>query len=651
MRLVASPVLSEDDINAIESGYLQRDEAIARAVEREFNPASAPDPVQERLGFLAWMIQENLLEIKLAVVESAGKLGIYHEKVGIFEDEDDNVVVFVGSANESLGGYVSNFETFDVFCSWRSEDSDRVADRMQDFEALWADLTPSLRVLSFPRAAKEKLLEVRPTHLPKRDPDEKPDDGDGKDRTRPGITGWGAPTKPDGLELRKYQQKAVAAWLGADGRGSWRMATGTGKTINALSAITQVHKLLGKYGTGLGVVVVAPLRHLVSQWASEARRFGIDPLQCMGTKRAWAGMLSDGFAGVENGYHKFFMAIVTNDSFRSDEFQSVIRGFSGRLMLVADEMHNLGAPALLAQLPENALYRLGLSATPERWYDEAGTAALVDYFGGIVYQLDIDEAIGLGALCHYNYFPQVVHLGDDELESYIEISKKIAQLVGRSGVDSGEFKDSPQLSALMIKRARILAVAGDKLRRLREVAVELKNSSHNLFYCGDGQVERVSMESQRQLDAVVHLVGREIGMRVNSYTADTPLETREDLRDRFASGDLQGIVAIRCLDEGVDIPATRRALILASSSNPRQFIQRRGRVLRPSPGKDVAEIHDFVVAPTAEDLGDEVFNIERRLFARELQRVVEFASIADNGPQAMAQLLSLRQEYNLLDVG
>jgi superfamily II DNA or RNA helicase len=179
----------------------------------------------------------------------------------------------------------------------------------------------------------------------------------------------------------------------------------------------------------------------------------------------------------------------------------------------------------------------------------------------------------------------------------------------------------------------------------------LRDTHHNLFYCGDGQVEYAASDEQvRQLDAVVHLLGRGLGMSVNSYTAETYIDERDDLRARFASGDLQGLVAIRCLDEGVDIPETRSAFILASSTNPKQFIQRRGRILRLHPGKDKAVIYDFLVVPPTDAIVSENQATERRLVKRELERVALFARLARNGPEALRDLQELRRRYNLLHV-
>ncbi len=355
------------------------------------------------------------------------------------------------------------------------------------------------------------------------------------------------------------------------------------------------------------------------------------------------------------GLHtSLLVAIATNATFQTDGFQEIIARAPAHTLLVADEVHNLGAPGLRACLPNQVRYRLGLSATPERWLDDEGTSALTGFFGSSVYEIDIEEAIRRRALTPYEYYPVAVELADDELEVYIDLTEQIARLVGDGTIDWSDDGANFPVKQLLIRRARLLATARNKLSALEEIMLPRSDSSYNLVYCGDGRVDDpVGGDEVRQVDAVVKLLGRKLGMSVNSYTAETPLEEREDLRARFGVGTLQALVAIRCLDEGVDIPETRNAFILASSSNPRQFIQRRGRVLRLSPdtGKKRSAIWDFVVTPAPDAVPSELRRIERRLVEGELRRVALFARAALNGPQALAELDEVRERYDLLHIG
>jgi superfamily II DNA or RNA helicase len=372
----------------------------------------------------------------------------------------------------------------------------------------------------------------------------------------------------------------------------------------------------------------------------------------MESKSIWHQPVVNLLATQKGGALSFLMILVTNSTFTSDTFQDALHSITNDLLIVADEVHNVGAEELRAVLPEHAQYRLGLSATPERWFDEIGTQALYGYFGPPVFTLTLSEAIAQCALTPYRYFVHLVHLEDDEAEKYFEITKRIGMLTasGAQQLTDDSLAATQALKILLLKRARLIASARQKLSILQQVVEPLKQSTHNLFYCGDGVVESTDGETQRQLDAVTLLLGSTMGMAIDSYTSETSVEKRTELRRRFAVGELNGLTAIRCLDEGIDIPETRRAFILASSTNPRQFIQRRGRVLRRSPGKLEAEIHDFIVIPQGQSSDPIVFNVERVLFRRELARIVEFAKLALNGHDVMRVLLPLRKQYNSLDL-
>ena len=599
MRLVASPSLTPEDAAAISEGYRKREEIIEQAIIRELNNEMITDDViKERLSCLAWLIEHRRIDIKIALVEDSSGIGVYHEKIGIFHDSTGGFVAFTGSANESSSGLVSNFESIQVFRSWLLSDTERARLVRQDFEDLWNNLTPGLKLYPFPEAARRQLLTLRSKVAPTSDPEDH--ESDTHSPATASLCGsLGLPSMPPDLVVREYQKIAVRKWFEANGRGIFQMATGTGKTVTALALITQLYKGCATQKRVLTVVVLCPYKHLVTQWAEECMKFGIHPIQCMESKSIWHPSLLNLIATQKSGALPFLLILVTNSTFASDAFQDALLSITHDALLVADEVHNLGAEELRAALPENAQYRLGLSATPERWFDEVGTQALYGYFGKPVFELSLREAIEQGALTPYRYFVHLVQLEDDEAEVYFEISKRIGMLTvsGSQQLTDDSLGASQALKILLLKRARLIASARQKLAVLQHTVEPLKETTHNLFYCGDGVVESTDGETRRQLDAVTLLLGSTMGMAIDSYTSETDVEKRTDLRRRFADGELNGLTAIRCLDEGVDIPETRRAFILASSSNPRQFIQRRGRVLRRSPGKLEAEIHDFVVTP------------------------------------------------------
>jgi DNA phosphorothioation system restriction enzyme len=591
---------------------------------------------------------------------------IYHEKLGIFRDLNGNFVSFTGSANESSSALIDNFECIDVFWSWEPGSSRRAWRKAENFEKLWNNHTDNLEVIEFPEAARRSLLKWCPNRPPTWEPGlPKPrrsgivSDNKTTDDLKPLNRSSMKPASeeilniPSQLTLRPHQKQAIREWFSNSERGILEMATGSGKTITALAAATIFYQYKCKpMGNPLMILIVCPYLHLMDQWIQEAKRFGLDPLPCAVSRTQWQQELSVRIYNSTTGIRSLSSIITTNSTFASETFQHQISKVSGQFLLIVDEVHNLGAEQLRNCLPNHANYRLGLSATPERWLDPRGTKALTNYFGSTLAHYTLGDALKDGVLCRYSYYPQLIELSDNEFDRYYELTMKIARILGKKN----QSKDQPSkaLEALLVQRSRLIATAQDKLEQLKRILAPLRESSHNLIYCGDGTMETESDESmERQIDVVIRLLGRDLGMTVAQYTAETPLDRRKELKEAFTQGEIQCLVAIRCLDEGVDIPETQRAFILASSSNPRQFIQRRGRLLRKSTGKNMAEIFDFVVQPPVEFTypHSEYFSLTRRLFGGELKRVMEFARLAVNGPHALSHLLDLRDRLNLLDLG
>jgi DNA phosphorothioation system restriction enzyme len=642
---VCNEILNIDDIDAIVIGVRNRSKIIRESAITllDQEPAAVR---RDRLKLLTWLVAMGAIEFRIAFRSSSGRNDIYHEKLGIFRDKKDDSVVFTGSANESFGGLSGNFESVDVFRSWISEERRRVDQKRLAFEHLWGNNTAGLEVMQFHEAASRGLLKARSEIEPETDD---PEAINAKPFVRvPAVFGLEETLLiPSSISLREHQKEAIKGWFDANGHGIFQMATGSGKTIAALAAAVKLFEWASK---PILIVIVCPYLHLCAQWVEEAKNFGLDPLLCAINRSNWMESLSTRLFNLSSGTRTVASIVVSNSTFASDSFQALLKRAPQITLLIIDEVHNVGAADLRKTLPQAIPYRIGLSATPERLHDVAGTEAILNYFGQPVIHYSLQDAISDGVLCTYRYNPILVKLEDDELDEYLEATKRIARLL--SGGDApGE---SQTLDALILKRARLLATCRNKIPALVNVISPLRATNHNLIYCGDGTVEQ-EPDSQvvRQIDAVARSLGRDLGMSVAKYVADTPLTARNSLRKRFAEGELQGLIAIRCLDEGVDIPETRRAFILASSTNPRQFIQRRGRLLRRSPGKDDAEIFDFIVRPSDEELdsSSQIFPTVRSLFRRELNRIVEFAELASNGPEAMRALLPIRSALNLLDYG
>jgi DNA phosphorothioation system restriction enzyme len=427
------------------------------------------------------------------------------------------------------------------------------------------------------------------------------------------------------------------------------MATGSGKTLTALTLASKV----ADKNKPMVLIIVCPFINLCRQWIREMAPFGLLPIPAFEGRDRWQSLLEEGYQRLSLGLETVLAVVTTNATFMGEAFQSRLRtrvdGGAFHHLLVADEVHNLGAPGIKELLPAGITMRLGLSATPERHHDPAGTKAVVDYFGGVVFEYSLDQAIAEGRLCAYRYHPVVVELTDAEADEYADISAKLSKMM--RGTDLNEDME-PAAMRLLIKRARLLGGAVNKLEALDQlIAAMPERPQKALFYCGDGRTtDSITDEEVRQIQAVARLLGEKHGLRVRNFTyRETSSEREEILRD-LTSGFLDGVVAIRCLDEGIDLPDLRMGFLLASSTNPRQFVQRRGRLLRNAPGKIRSEIYDFIVSPPdfggAEDSAS--FNIERNFFRRELIRIVEFCRMAENGPEALASLSEIRKQYNLL---
>ena len=637
MRLVASPILTEDDILAIQEGYSAREDVVEKAIIRELD-GDFTEIVDHRLKCLAWLIAENRLDIKIASPSEFNlnnPSAIYHEKIGIFIDSNENTVAFTGSQNETVGGLLTNFESIDVYWSW-FDPHQRVQRKIDNFKRLWNNLTPKLSVLDFPVAVKQRLLEHKPTAPPSVDLETFVD----RLSTRESGTSYSYRPKaidlPSNLKLREYQQAAIEAWFRNDCRGFLEMATGSGKTITALSALVR----LVKEKKRLFILIACPFQHLVEQWDKEASQFGFQSILAYQSQRTWVDRLNEALIDFNFGSLKVVCTITTHDTFISDAMQRILTRLQGDAVLVADEAHHLGATKSRQNLPNLFSYRLGLSATPNRWFDPEGTAALRAYFRETVYEFPLAQAIEAGYLCSYSYLPHLVELTEGELYEYEALTAKIAKLYARKNDDE---VTEQLLEALLRQRTDLLNNAENKLPMLKQLVVNQSEPLHHaLFYCAPGQI-----------DEVIPMLGHELGFHVHRFTAEESTEERRSLLERFASRNLQGLVAMKCLDEGVDVPGTQSAYILASSSNPREFIQRRGRILRNAPGKAEAKIYDLIAVPS---LNTEVikasplFETERKILRRELRRFHEFSRTAKNQHRAVSEIWQLAKTYNLMSV-
>lgn len=651
IMLIVSPKLQQEDIEAIAKGYEERTQVIQRAV---LNAIIEPRNhfEEERLNLIANLIADGRLDIKIAFTEVGEGIGIYHEKMGLLYDDEDNIIAFTGSMNETSTAFSLNYETIDVFCSWTHE-INRVRAKDTAFTTLWNDFDPNVNIVEFPKVAIEKLqmyikgpidIDIDETEYLTIRRDSFPN----------------GPCIPESVHLHDYQLEAIDEWAKRDFRGIFDMATGTGKTYTGLGAIAELYAHCGEQ---LAVLIVCPFQHLVEQWVKDIILFNMKPIvgYSSSSQKKWKTRLKDAVIDFNIGIKKHFCFVTTNATFSSKFVRELVDTLKGNVVLVADEAHNFGAANLSNTLNPRISYRLALSATLERHGDEEGTEKLYEYFGGKCIEYTLERAIREGKLTPYYYYPVVAYFNDDELAEYKAVTKEVSK---HCSTDSkGKLKIDDYGKLLLIKRARIVAAAQEKINILHELMVNFQKDKHILVYCGaasmrdPGYVEGVADDFEmRQIDVVSDLMGNKLDMKISQFTSAETSEKRELLKTEFAEGKhIQALIAIRCLDEGVNIPSIKMAFILASSTNPKEYVQRRGRVLRRFPGKHHAVIYDFITLPRPLDMAnvtnEEELKMDLSLVRREIARMRDFAAIAENPAETDRLIVELEETYSLTKIG
>lgn len=644
IQIIASPKLSVSDIEEIRKGYEVR-KVIEKSLIRELSDVTNHDDI-EKLSYLARLVADNILDIKIAFLASKNEIAMYHEKMGLITDLEGDTVAFSGSMNESENAFKGNYESFDTFCSW-TYDSERVFQKKMAFKAIWEDYEPGIETIDFPVAVKNRLYEYNPElHLINQ--------SDAGKNNEAKVKKNRAIYLPDDFLIRDYQNSAIHAWEDRGFRGIYDMATGTGKTLTALASIEYLFK---KNKERLAIVIVCPYQHLVEQWVEDIVRFGIQPIigYSASSQKNWKKNLEQAVRSFNLRVTDMFCFVTTNASFVTKKVQKQITQLGKDSVFVVDEAHNMGAANYRKCLPIAFEYRLALSATIDRHNDETGTVALTDYFGEKCIEYSLKEAIDNQMLTRYFYYPVITYLDEDELDEYINLTRQLATAISKKG---GKSVLSEYAKQLLIKRARVIAGNRGKLPELKKQIQPFKDDNHILVYCGATTIKDTETDEgdfgTRQIDLVTNMLGNEIGMRVGRFTSQESSQERELIKKAFADGDmLQALVAIRCLDEGVNIPSIKTAFILASSTNPKEYIQRRGRVLRKFTGKDYAVIFDFITLPFPIDelefQNPEVINSTKGLVRREIIRMFDFAEIAENPSQTYDLIYDLKHGFGVTE--
>lgn len=688
MRLIVNDILTEEDKRAIADGVGN--------VEIPYFDISDIQKIKETLSerdnhffnCLAWLIRHNRLEIKIIAPKSG--IGISHTKSGIFSDGINNVG-FDGSCNFSQTALVENIESLTVSCDWDGDiEVAKVKYIQDDFENVFqgkddtvvylsADKIRTNIIENYPDKSISELLEAEfnilknqySQNISKRiakaldnakEHLESIIDKHKNAEYEEDVLRNHEPHFPYPSGPRDYQVKAFENWKNNKQKGLFAMATGTGKTITSLNCLLEIYKKLGYYK----VLILVPTIALVEQWEKECEKFNFGNIIKVCSKYGrWQNSLANiRMLELSDSNNKLsYVVISTYASFiRPANFWELNQFPKAKLLLIADEAHNIGSGLVAKRLKDiKYLRRIGLSATPERQFDEEGNLRLMSFFGcdnEYTFEYSMEEAIRKKALCKYYYYPHLVELTQDEMSQYIELSKKIAKIINRTDDDSREI-----LKRLLLKRKQIIHKAENKKKEFEFILKNHLNKTgslkYTLVYVPEGnqlddqtadifdtaEVIKDDEDTLHLIDEYTRIV-RDIDPHivVRQFTSEST--GRESMLSDFANGNIDVLTSMKCLDEGVDVPRSELAIFCASTGNPRQFIQRRGRVLRTHKDKRYAVIHDLVVIPEM-NFDPECYELEKSLVTTEIKRVRDFTLLSENCNDTLNTLDDVLNRYRI----
>lgn len=640
MRIIACPHLDEKDAGVIKDVVKYPDKYVSEQILKDIEHIE--DEFQhDHLRALGWMLGNGYLEIRLAILKKkdTGDMDyehLFHQKIGIMTDLEGNKLSFSGSINETASGWLNNIEEFKVFRGWEiGQDSYLDADEKR-FKEFWGSLRSNVIIKELPEAVREKLIvigkEFSAEHF----------------EAKQYIQSRKRKTITEKLGLFSYQNEAFDKWKENKYKLLFEMATGTGKTRTAIACINH---FLEKEQTGL-VIISCPQNTLSLQWKSEIDRIGlkVDSVIIADGVHKWRAELSKQLKLLSLGFSNHIIVYTTHATASSDNFTGTIKSQLAKtpVCFVGDEAHGLGAYKSKRALLDEYSYRIGLSATPARWFDDYGTNILTDYFGNDSYQFTIAQALttinpltGMPFLTDYEYHPVFVSLTDEELEKYQALSKQISKIATYS---KSSDKYQGLLEKLLFNRANIEKNAVLKYDALLEI-LNINPIENTIIFASDTQIDEVMRMLQEKV-IMAHRFTQEQGtVPEEKYSG---LSERQYLINMFKAGTYKVLVAIKCLDEGIDIPSADTAIIMASSTNPREYIQRVGRVIRQSKNKERAYIFDFIIEPDFERLKDpDLIEFEKHIFEKELIRVKDMSSNSINNADVLIAINErIRRLYN-----
>ncbi|MCX3068447.1 DEAD/DEAH box helicase family protein [Cetobacterium somerae] len=588
IKVICGIDLSKNDVDLINKGYDLRELIEKKIIQQEeYELSSLPN--------ICWLIANKRLELKIALTDG---YGIYHEKFSIFKDLENNYIATTGSLNETSSGYKKNIEYIDVFKSGR--ESERIEEKLNFFWDLWENKTLGIKVFEF----NEKLIKKYEKF------------GIGEPIFYETETNQTVENLENKINLREYQILAIENLKNNYWTGIFAMATGTGKTITSLFALKEFLKTRKR---GL-IIIVCPYTHLVTQWEKEILKIFSNKkiIKCFENRNNWEEKLDLLIREILLN-EEFGICITTISTGSKNHFLKKMNNTGVEKFIIIDEVHNIGSKESKKILEIKALFKLGLSATPMRKYDEEGNEAILKYFNKVVYEFSLKKAIEEGYLARYNYYLIFCELNDEEQEKYEELTKQIVNQINKKE------KDEDLIQILLNKRSKIISSCQDKLNKL-DYLLQNNKLKKSIFYTAE---DKDFFEGTRKI------LNKNNVVTLNITAKESYIERGKIIED-LVEDKIDGILAMKCLDEGVDIPEVENAIILASSMNSKQYIQRRGRVLRKKNKIDnkIANIYDYIVIPR--EMKSET---EKNIFARELKRVKEFLECAENKIEIILKLL------------
>lgn len=612
MYLLISPEISEEDYKIIKEHGLNADSSV-------FSELSFETTQDENLKALAWLLDNRKLEIKI-VVGKKSRNSLFHQKIGIIFDNAGDMISFSGSINETAQAWISNIEEFKVFCSWEPGQLDYLQSDLTKFLAYWKDQRPDIAdVYDIPESIKAQIVKVKPRDIW---------DLNIMRRYRKDKK-----ISENKLSLFPHQERAVYAWKTNGYSLLMEMATGTGKTRTAIGC------LLDKLNDSetLLTIVATPQNTLSRQWREDLIKLNITLDRegiIDGSNSKWKKDLEFILLDLSDKKIKTAIIFTTHDTASSERFVNIIRKnkYNTKILFIGDEVHATGAAKQRNALLSEYDYRIGLSATPERMFDEGGTSLIREYFGNKSFEFTIADALktinpltGKPFLNTFSYHPIFVRLTESESKKYGKISQLIAILKAKDNYDPDE------LQRLYDRRAEIGKNAENKFEALANLLDSMvpETIQDTILFVSDKQIQRgFDILSSRKIKRA-KITESESASKVVNDEGDTE---RQEIIAQFVRRQLQVLVGIKCLDEGIDIPNARVAILMASSTNPREFVQRVGRVIRQAPDKQPSEIYDFIAVPYEGDAGT-------GLLEKEARRAAHIAANAINYDEVKALFL------------